>query len=111
MSENRDRIRKLASYIKKNPSDSFSKFALALELLKNNQVEKALKLFESIYRNDPEYVGTYYHLGKLYLVLDRIEDAETCFREGLEIARRQDEHQTLKELKEALQELEEEIDE
>ncbi len=105
MSDNRAKIQKLAKILKNDPEDSFAKFALALELLKNNQVEKPLKLFESIYRHDPNYLGVYYHLGKLYQSLNRYEDALTCFREGVVIAKNQNEQRTLSELKDALNEL------
>jgi tetratricopeptide (TPR) repeat protein len=106
MSDNRAKIQKLAKILKNNPEDSFAKFALALELLKNNQVETSLKLFESIYRHEPEYLGVYYHLGKLYQALDRYEDAFNCFREGVAVAENQNEQRTLSELKDALDELE-----
>ncbi|MEX2573204.1 MAG: hypothetical protein WD317_02865 [Balneolaceae bacterium] len=108
MSENKKNIQRLAGYVSKNPDDSFSKFALALELLKNNQGGKALVLFESIYERDPDYLGIYYHLGKLYQDLHRGIKAETCFREGIDLAEKQNERQTLSELKEALRMLEEE---
>lgn len=108
MSDNKGRIKKLANLIRDNPGDSFSKFALALELLKNNQVQKALALFESVYHQDPEYLGVYYHLGKLYQSTSRYRDAEKCFREGVAVAENQNEQKTLSELKEALELLEEE---
>ena len=107
MSEaNLDKIRRLARYVNRNPEDSFSKFALALELLKNNQPEKALVLFESVYQNDPDYLGTYFHLGKLYRQLERLRDAQRCYREGIELADRQQDRRTESELQEALLELE-----
>jgi Tfp pilus assembly protein PilF len=106
MTDNRAKIQKLAIILKDNPDDSFAKFALALELLKNNQVEKPLKLFESIYRHDPEYLGVYYHLGKLYQSLKRFNDAARCYREGLVVAENQNEQRTLSELNDALDELE-----
>jgi len=108
MSANREKIKRLAHWISRNPEDSFSKFALALELLKNNQPDKTLILFESIRRQDPEYAGVYYHLGKLYQAMDRLDDAETCFREGIGITQRQNETQMTSELNEALAQLLEE---
>jgi tetratricopeptide (TPR) repeat protein len=106
MSDSGSKIRKLATFVKENPNDSFSKFALALELLKNNQAEKALLLFESIYNKDPEYLGTYYHLGKLYQRLGRSDDAIRCFGEGIELAGQKQDQRTRSELKEALLEVE-----
>lgn len=103
-------IKTLARNIQANPDDSFSKFALALEFLKKNNLQRAKLLFEDIYRSDPAYVGVYYHLGKLYERLDHLDKAKTMYNEGIDIASNQDEHRTQKELQEALAQLETEIE-
>src|SRR5690554_2418048 len=105
MSDNGGNITRLARYIRENPDDSFSKFALALELLKNNQEQKALVLFESIRGSDPGYLGTYYHLGKLYQHLGKTTDAEHCFLQGIELASENNEQRTLSELTEVLEQI------
>ncbi|MDZ7772517.1 MAG: tetratricopeptide repeat protein [Balneolaceae bacterium] len=105
-----NRIRQLARSVKENPEDSFSKFALALECRKRGRYEKARVLFEDIRRRDPGYVGVYYHLGGLYVSLGRTGDARTCYREGIEVAQRMKRTRTLTELREALQQLEYEIE-
>ncbi|MEX0994830.1 MAG: tetratricopeptide repeat protein [Balneolaceae bacterium] len=107
MSDNLQKIKKLAANVRENPEDSFLKFALALELLKNNQDRKALLLFESVYKNHPDYLGVYYHLGKLYESLENYERAEQLFTEGIRVAQRQDKDRTEKELNEALEALKE----
>ncbi|MEX0770741.1 MAG: tetratricopeptide repeat protein [Balneolaceae bacterium] len=101
MSNNRKKIKKLAENVRNNPDDSFLKFALALELLKNNQPGKALMLFESVYKNDPDYLGVYYHLGKLYESLKKFDRAEQLFTEGIRVAQRQGAGRTESELNEA----------
>lgn len=103
MSSNKAKIKQLARQIKNNPGDSFSKFALALEFRKEGEFKKARILFEDILTSDPEYVGVYYHLGKLYESLDRVDDARQLYKKGIEIADKQNESRTEKELKEALQ--------
>ncbi len=103
MKNNRQKIRDLAASLKENPNDSFIKFALALELLKNNDVSKAKVLFESILKQDPDYLGVYYHLGKLYERTGRLSDAQQMFTDGLEIAKKQNNERTALELKEALE--------
>ena len=86
-------ISKLALQIKKDPSDSFSKFALALELLKEDETGKALALFLNIKNNDPEYVGVYYHLAALYVELEDPEKAIQVYKEGIVMAEHlQDQH-------------------
>lgn len=103
MSSDKSKIKQLARQIKNNPGDSFSKFALALEFRKEGEFKKACILFEDILNSDPEYVGVYYHLGKLYESLDRMNDAHQLYRKGIEIAEKQNELRTKQELKEALQ--------
>lgn len=105
MKSNQQKIRELAQSLQKNPDDSFIKFALALELLKIDDVTKARVLFESILKQDPDYLGVYYHLGKLYESEGRIEDAKKIFSDGLTIAEKQNNKRTELELKEALESL------
>lgn len=99
------KIKQLAKQIKNNPGDSFSKFALALEFRKEGEFKKARILFEDILSSDPDYVGVYYHLGKLYEALDRLSDAKELYQKGIEVADRQNEARTKSELKEALTQL------
>lgn len=101
---------KLAANIKSDPDDSFSKFALALEFLKDEDQQKARLLFEDIYQNDPDYVGVYYHLGKLYEQYQEVEKALTVYDEGIAVASTQQEKRTLSELKEARSILEIELE-
>ena len=102
MSEQLKKIRHFANLVKQNPEDTFSKFALALELLKQEDAAKAQILFESVLKQDPEYLGVYYHLGKLYERLDKPEEAEGMYEKGILIAGRQENPRTLAELREAL---------
>lgn len=110
MNSSNTKIKKLARYIKDNPEDSFSKFALALEFLKEDQHKKARILFEDIQRNDPEYDGVYYHLGKLYEGSGRLEEARDIYKKGVKVAAENGHKRNAKELKEALAELEIELE-
>lgn len=87
------RIPMLAKRVKENPEDSFSKFALALELLKMNEISKARFLFENIVKQDHDYVGVYYHLGGLYASIEENNLAISTYKKGIEIATTlQDQH-------------------
>lgn len=108
--EDKSKIKQLARQIKHNPGDSFSKFALALEFRKEGEFKKARILFEDILSTDPDYVGVYYHLGKLYEALDRLTDARELYRQGIPKAEEQDENRTKTELQEALKLVETEIE-
>ncbi|WP_069130597.1 tetratricopeptide repeat protein [Rhodohalobacter halophilus] len=110
MSNPNDKIKRLAFNLKKNPNDSFSKFALALELLKRDQVTKAVVLFESILKQDSDYLGVYYHLGKLYQRMGNHQQAGELFNRGIELAKDQKNRRTELELSEALENLKIETD-
>lgn len=104
------RISTLAKSVRDNPDDSFTKFALALELLKVDEVQKAQRLFENIRSSDPDYVGVYYHLAKLYVETGEENKALTTYREGIKKAEELGEQHSKSELSGALMELEIEMD-
>lgn len=69
------------------PGDNFLRHALALEYIKLDNDAAARVLFESILKDSPEYVGSYYHLAKL---LERNGEAEAAIRwyeQGLQQAK------------------------
>lgn len=105
-----NKLRKLALLIKENPNDSFSKFALALEFIKIGNNNKALALFENIEENDPEYVGVYYHLGKLYAEIGENINAIETYKKGIEVSTNQQDSHSKAELQSALFELEMELE-
>jgi len=100
------KLKKLASYLKKHPDDSFTKFALALECQKKDQYDKALVLFKSIVKNDPDYVGVYYHLGKLLENLGNNTEAQKTYNNGINVADRLNDFHSKSELQSALMNLE-----
>lgn len=104
------RIQTLAKAIKEHPEDSYYKFTLALEMLKLNEAGKARVLFETIVKSDPEYVGVYYHLAKLYVGLGENKRALDTYKEGIKIAEKQHNNHAKSELVAALLELESEME-
>lgn len=96
-----DRLSQLQSFYEEDPDDPFTRFALAQEHLKQGNTDRALAFFEELVDTDPDYVGTYYHLGKLYERLDRPDDALDIYEQGIEMARDQGETKALSELQDA----------
>ena len=105
------KISKLAARIKDDPGDSFSKFALALELIKIDQKEKALGLFLNIKQTDPDYVGVYYHLAKLLEEFNENKKALETYNLGIQIATEMKHLHAKSELESALLNLELEMEE
>lgn len=102
---NNNRLEQLISIFEKGSKDPFIRYAIATEYLKQNNIEKALFYYESLINENPDYVGTYYHLGKLYSQLDRVEDAKQTFLEGMKYAKASGNSHALGELQQIHQSL------
>ena len=94
----RNRLQKLLEFLENEPNDPFLKYALATEYLNSNEPDKALFYYENLTSNHADYVGTYYHLGKLYEALDRKTDAIETYRNGMVIARNKNDMHAFSEL-------------
>src|ERR1700743_3443841 len=92
------RLEKLLEFIKNEPDDPFLKYALATEYLRLNQTDTALQYYEDLTANHPNYVGTYYHLGKLYEALNRKSDAIATYETGMKTAKAQRDNHAFSEL-------------
>ena len=76
--------------LKNAPKDSFLHFALAKEYEKENNYENAIKEYEWIVENDPQYVGVYYHLAHAAIEIEK--DSEyilKVFDDGISISSEQ----------------------
>lgn len=82
-----ERLQKLLGFLENEPNDPFLKYALATEYLNTNDLEKAIVYYEDLLENHPDYVGTYYHAGKLYEQLNRKADALLTYQKGMTVAR------------------------
>ncbi len=97
------RIEQLLTFLEEEPNEPFNLYALALEYTKTDS-EKATDYFEQLLSKHPNYVATYYHVGKLYEELEMEDKAETAYQKGIEVATQQNEALALRELKNAYQE-------
>jgi Tfp pilus assembly protein PilF len=101
-----DRIAKLKEFLEANPNDSFVQHALALEHVKAGDDAEARKLFENILNKDENYIGSYYHLGKLLERNDERESAIKWYELGMLKAKENGDMHAFNELQAALEELE-----
>ena len=102
-----NRKQQLLEFLAQSPNDSFLKFALALEFIKAGDDDSALVYFKDIITHDPDYTGTYYHLGKLYQRKNDHSLARQTLMDGIDRTKEKDPH-TYAELRQALDELNEE---
>ena len=88
-----------------NPADSFVQHALALEYIKAGDDAAAQKLFEDILQREPSYVGSYYHLAKLFERNGNNKDAIIWYEKGMDEAKKAGENHAYNELRSAYEEL------
>ena len=93
-----NRLEKLQEFLQAEPNDPFLKYALATEYIRLNNHEEALKFYLDLVKNHEDYVGTYYHLGKLYEGLQKKDEAFKIYEKGIAIARKIKDNHALSEL-------------
>ncbi len=92
------RLDKLFEFLEADQNDSFLLYAIATEYNVQNDSENALKYYLKLTENHPDYVGTYYHLGKLQEKLDDKDKAVAAYQKGMEVARAKRDMHALSEL-------------
>jgi Tfp pilus assembly protein PilF len=105
-----DRIAFLVDFIGKNPMDLFSRHALAMEMIKLGNDAEAKSVLNQILLIDPKYVGSYYHLGKVEERLALMTDALVTYEKGIQVATDLGDQHALRELKAALNQLRDELE-
>jgi len=100
-----ERIKTLRQYLTDDPDDTFSRYALALEYIKQNDDEAAVPLMEYLYRKHPTYIPNYYHYGKLLERLNQMQKAYEVYSNGIEQCNIQGDQHAGKELTMARQEI------
>jgi Tfp pilus assembly protein PilF len=100
-----ERIDKIQELLKASPGDNFLRHALALEWIKLENDAEARVLFEAILQDDEDFVGSYYHLGRLLERNDQSALAARWYEKGMEAAKRAGERRAYNELKAAFEEL------
>lgn len=94
-----NRTEQLQAFLKEKPDDPFLLFALAKEYEKLEESSKALELYETLARNQPDYIGTYYHYGNLLRAMGKEMEAQEVFQLGMRKAEEVNDAHALSELK------------
>lgn len=104
------RLKQLKAFLAKTPKEPFLLFAIAKEHEKLQQSQDALQYYQQLCQDAPDYVGTYYHLGKLLEQLGKEREAFFTYKKGMEIAKAAGDNHSLAELAGAKMELGDEDD-
>ena len=81
------RMQQLLEFLKDDPADVFTLYALALENININEQHTAIELLNKVITLNPEYVAAYYQLGQL-LEKTNANQAAIIYKQGIEVATR-----------------------
>lgn len=99
-----DRIENIKELLKDSPKDSFLRHALALEYIKLEDLALAQQTFIELLNDDPNYVGSYYHIAKLLESQSEKDKAIFYYEKGMEVAKKLNDRHAYNELQSAYEE-------
>ncbi len=100
------RIDKIQAMLQDDPKDSFLRYTLAMEYRKLDENEKSLELLTQLANHEePKYVAAFFMAAQQLVELDRIEEARSFLRDGIDEARRQGNQHAAAEMSELLSEI------
>jgi len=82
-----NRKKEITKLLSQEPKDSFLRYALALEVGKEGNLNTACEMMESLKEDDPSYLGLYHQLANYYLQLNKEENALNILKEGIALAK------------------------
>ena len=86
----------------KEPNDVFLNYALAMEHLSAEEFKEAEAQLRKVLNIKTDYLPCYYQLGQVNEKLDNIDIALSYYKQGVEIAKSQNNTKALGELNEAI---------
>ena len=101
------RLELLKRYLIEDPSDSFLRYAIAMEYISSNDQNDALEQLKNLINDDPDYLAAYYMAAKAAENLNLIPLARKFYETGISVATMQKDLHTASELRAALEMIEE----
>ena len=98
----KSRLEMLEEFLAANPADSFVRYGLAQEYVKQGQAPKAVEQFRELLTRNTEYKAAYYHLGQALEKLGRLDEARQAYQEGIAVTGRLGDDHARSELQAAL---------
>jgi len=97
-----DRLGTLKTLVEQNPTDSRTRYMLAMELGGAGDPEGAVREYRAILAHDPDYAAAYFHGGQTLAKLGEADAAREIYQQGIEACVRIGDSHTKSELEEAL---------
>ena len=92
----------LKTMVQQNPSDTFSRYGLAMEYANSGQLESAVSEFRTLIGFNPDYPAAYFHGGQVLEKLGRVDEARESYEQGIQVTSRIGDQHTRAELQAAL---------
>ena len=84
MTPENPRVTVLQQMLAIDPTNSFARYGLAMELIKAGQLSAALTEFDTVLAHDQVYSAAYFHGGQTAEKLGDLDRARGFYRRGLE---------------------------
>src|SRR6478672_9484869 len=85
------RREKIEAMLKDEPQDQFLRYSLACEYDNEDRTGESLALLRGLTVDQPPHVHSFLRGAQLLVKMDRIEEARATLRDGIEVARQQNE--------------------
>lgn len=95
----------LRALVEQNPSDSRTRYMLAMELAGQGRLDEAVQHFETLIEADADYVAAYYQGGQALERLGETGKARSIYERGIEACVRTGNAHAREELEAALERL------
>lgn len=101
-----DKIAGLTEILKLDPTNSFARYGLAMELAGRGATVEALAEFDTLLLNDPNYTSGYFMAAQTLASAGRTQEARERLKAGIECAARACNSHAVSEMQAMLDELE-----
>jgi len=96
------RREKIEAMLVDDPTDTFLRYSLAMELDKEGEHDLSLEKFGELSADEPPYVPAFFMAAQQLARLDRIDESRARLRDGIEHARTQGDSHAAGEMSEFL---------
>ncbi len=96
------RREKIEAMLADEPDDTFLRYSLAMELDKEGEHDRSLEELDRLTKDTPPCVPAFFMSGQQLARLDRVNEARSILRDGIEEARQQNDTHAAGEMSEFL---------
>ncbi len=99
------RLKALQQFLEREPNDSFTRYALAMEYVSMKDIPQAITNLQELLEHDSAYISAYHQLGNLYQTTGKPLEAVKMLEKGIELAEHLGEIHAQKEMQELLDDI------